>query len=179
MCRTLSYIIQTFSAEATFGAKLQTPVRMQLPAKYQVPGNAADFLINVRLSLNAGKCRLTELSGCLFGDKYHVRTTKLAVSCPRYCPRQCVALPEESDGHVSYAPSATCGILRESNVPVIRRGTSSPAVLYESASFFVPFRTLTILQTGWKRSTASSSTSCPTTHMYYTPCYRLIKPSKI
>ncbi|KAI5899994.1 uncharacterized protein SCHCODRAFT_02025788 [Schizophyllum commune H4-8] len=51
MCRTLSYILQTFSAEATFGAKLQTPVRMQLPAKYQVPGNAADFLINAVYSV--------------------------------------------------------------------------------------------------------------------------------
>ncbi|KAL1742803.1 high-temperature-induced dauer-formation protein-domain-containing protein [Schizophyllum fasciatum] len=46
MCRTLSYILQTLSAEPAFGARLQAPVRMQLPAKYQVPGNAADFLIN-------------------------------------------------------------------------------------------------------------------------------------
>lgn len=51
MCRTLSYILQTLSAEPAFGLKLQTPVRMQLPAKYQVPGSAADFTINAIYSV--------------------------------------------------------------------------------------------------------------------------------
>lgn len=50
LCRALSYIIQTLSAEPTFGLKLSSPVKAQLPAKYNVVGTVADFMINVRSS---------------------------------------------------------------------------------------------------------------------------------
>ncbi|KAJ7632398.1 high-temperature-induced dauer-formation protein-domain-containing protein [Roridomyces roridus] len=46
LCRTISYIVQTLSAEANFGAKLTKPVKAQLPAKWNSPGTAADFMIN-------------------------------------------------------------------------------------------------------------------------------------
>jgi len=49
LCRSLSYIIQTLSAEKAFAAKLNTPIKVQVPPKWHVPGTAADFLINVRL----------------------------------------------------------------------------------------------------------------------------------
>lgn len=49
LCRSLSYIIQTLSAERAFAVKLSTPIKVQVPAKWGVPGTAADFMINVRL----------------------------------------------------------------------------------------------------------------------------------
>ncbi|KAF8226171.1 hypothetical protein L208DRAFT_1501899 [Tricholoma matsutake] len=46
LCRALSYIIQTLSAEPTFGLKLSGPVKAQLPVKWNSPGTAGDFMIN-------------------------------------------------------------------------------------------------------------------------------------
>ncbi|KAJ7694128.1 high-temperature-induced dauer-formation protein-domain-containing protein [Mycena rosella] len=46
LCRALSYIIQTLSAEPSFGVKLNKPVKAQLPAKWNSPGTAADFIVN-------------------------------------------------------------------------------------------------------------------------------------
>ncbi|KAK1222795.1 hypothetical protein PQX77_014363, partial [Marasmius sp. AFHP31] len=45
LCRALSYIMQTLSAEPTFGLKLSSPIKANIPAKWAVPGSAADFLI--------------------------------------------------------------------------------------------------------------------------------------
>ncbi|KAI0060891.1 hypothetical protein BV25DRAFT_1806699 [Artomyces pyxidatus] len=47
LCRALSYIIQTMSAESAFGFKLTFPIKpAYLPAKWNVGGAAADFMIN-------------------------------------------------------------------------------------------------------------------------------------
>ncbi|KAG6861725.1 hypothetical protein C0995_012729 [Termitomyces sp. Mi166 len=46
LCRALSYIIQTLSAEPVFGLQLTKPVRPQLPAKWNAAGTAGDFMIN-------------------------------------------------------------------------------------------------------------------------------------
>ncbi|KAJ6623397.1 high-temperature-induced dauer-formation protein-domain-containing protein [Mycena sp. CBHHK59/15] len=46
LCRALSYIVQTLSAEPAFGMRLTRPVKAQLPAKWNAPGTAADFMIN-------------------------------------------------------------------------------------------------------------------------------------
>jgi len=46
LCRALSYIVQTLSAEPSFGARLTKPVKAQLPSKWNAPGTAADFFIN-------------------------------------------------------------------------------------------------------------------------------------
>ncbi|KAJ7734954.1 high-temperature-induced dauer-formation protein-domain-containing protein [Mycena maculata] len=46
LCRALSYIVQTLSAEPSFGARLTRPVKAQLPAKWNAPGTAADFMVN-------------------------------------------------------------------------------------------------------------------------------------
>ncbi|KAJ7135027.1 high-temperature-induced dauer-formation protein-domain-containing protein [Mycena crocata] len=46
LCRALSYIVQTLSAEPTFGARLSKPVKARLPAKWNAPGTATDFIIN-------------------------------------------------------------------------------------------------------------------------------------
>ncbi|KAH7915968.1 high-temperature-induced dauer-formation protein-domain-containing protein [Hygrophoropsis aurantiaca] len=46
LCRALSYIIQTLSAEPAFGNKLTSPVKIQIPTKWASSGTAADFMIN-------------------------------------------------------------------------------------------------------------------------------------
>ncbi|KAJ6547333.1 high-temperature-induced dauer-formation protein-domain-containing protein [Mycena capillaripes] len=46
ICRALSYIVQTLSAEPSFGTRLTKPVKAQLPSKWNAPGTAADFFIN-------------------------------------------------------------------------------------------------------------------------------------
>ncbi|KAJ7752084.1 high-temperature-induced dauer-formation protein-domain-containing protein [Mycena metata] len=46
LCRAISYIVQTLSAEPSFGARLTRPVKAQLPTKWNAPGTAADFFIN-------------------------------------------------------------------------------------------------------------------------------------
>ncbi|KZT28593.1 hypothetical protein NEOLEDRAFT_1129424 [Neolentinus lepideus HHB14362 ss-1] len=46
LCRAISYIVQTLSAERSFGMKLSSPVKAQLPAKWQPVGTAGDFMIN-------------------------------------------------------------------------------------------------------------------------------------
>ncbi|KAG7092239.1 hypothetical protein E1B28_008605 [Marasmius oreades] len=53
LCRALSYIMQTLSAEPGFGAKLSNPIKAHIPAKWAVPGSATDFLVNSIYSIVA------------------------------------------------------------------------------------------------------------------------------
>ncbi|KAM6500834.1 High-temperature-induced dauer-formation domain containing protein [Amanita muscaria] len=46
LCRAISYIVQTLSAESAFGTNLSLPLRVQTPAKWNTAGTTADFLIN-------------------------------------------------------------------------------------------------------------------------------------
>jgi len=47
LCRAISYIVQTLSAEASFGLRLSFPIKpSHLPARWNVGGAAADFMIN-------------------------------------------------------------------------------------------------------------------------------------
>ncbi|KAJ3867565.1 high-temperature-induced dauer-formation protein-domain-containing protein [Lentinula novae-zelandiae] len=53
ICRALSYIVQTLSAEPTFGQRLTNPIRASLPSKFPASGTAADFLIHAIYSIVA------------------------------------------------------------------------------------------------------------------------------
>ncbi|KAI0831071.1 high-temperature-induced dauer-formation protein-domain-containing protein [Trametes gibbosa] len=53
MCRVLSYMIQSLSAERTFGLKLGSPLRAQIPQKWVTPGTAGDFMIHSIYSMVA------------------------------------------------------------------------------------------------------------------------------
>ncbi|KAH7930903.1 hypothetical protein BV22DRAFT_1028069 [Leucogyrophana mollusca] len=53
LCRALSYIIQTLSAEPAFGNKLSSSVKIQVPTKWASSGSAADFMINAIYSIVA------------------------------------------------------------------------------------------------------------------------------
>ncbi|KAI0684267.1 high-temperature-induced dauer-formation protein-domain-containing protein [Cytidiella melzeri] len=46
VCRVISYIVQSLSAENAFGIKLATPIKVQLPPKLNFLGSAGDFLVN-------------------------------------------------------------------------------------------------------------------------------------
>ncbi|EIW85271.1 hypothetical protein CONPUDRAFT_118003 [Coniophora puteana RWD-64-598 SS2] len=45
MCRAISYIIQTLSAEPAFGSRLSSAMKIQVPSKWATPGTTADFMI--------------------------------------------------------------------------------------------------------------------------------------
>ncbi|KAJ3723483.1 high-temperature-induced dauer-formation protein-domain-containing protein [Lentinula guzmanii] len=53
ICRALSYIVQTLSAEPAFGQRLTYPIKASLPSKFPASGTAADFLINTIYSIVA------------------------------------------------------------------------------------------------------------------------------
>lgn len=61
LCRALSYIVQTLSAEKAFGMRLLGPVKGQVPAKYNNGGTMADFLIQVILPLPEVPFKLTPI----------------------------------------------------------------------------------------------------------------------
>ncbi|KAF8841173.1 hypothetical protein BDN67DRAFT_928885 [Paxillus ammoniavirescens] len=53
LCRALSYIIQTLSAEPAFGNKLSLSIKVPVPAKWASPGTVADFMITAIYSMIA------------------------------------------------------------------------------------------------------------------------------
>ncbi|KAI0747903.1 high-temperature-induced dauer-formation protein-domain-containing protein [Daedaleopsis nitida] len=53
MCRVLSYLIQSLSAERAFGLKLSSPLRAQIPQKYTAMGTAGDFMVQSVYSMVA------------------------------------------------------------------------------------------------------------------------------
>ncbi|KAH9946300.1 high-temperature-induced dauer-formation protein-domain-containing protein [Epithele typhae] len=53
MCRVLSYLIQSLSAERGFGLKLSSPIKAQIPQKFMAMGNAGDFMIQSIYSMIA------------------------------------------------------------------------------------------------------------------------------
>ena len=68
LCRALSYIIQTLSAEHAFGLRLTFPIKSaHIPAKWNVGGAAADFMINVTF--------ITKFCGTVGGDSSYRLST--------------------------------------------------------------------------------------------------------
>ncbi|KAF8911951.1 high-temperature-induced dauer-formation protein-domain-containing protein [Gymnopilus junonius] len=53
VCRAISYIIQTLSAEPAFGLKLSNPIKVQIPTKWGPVDSAADFMIHAIYSIVA------------------------------------------------------------------------------------------------------------------------------
>jgi hypothetical protein len=79
VCRAISYIAQTLSAEPTFGAKLTKPVKVQLPSRWNSVGTAADFFINVRSAQKHRNCTLTVLKAA-----YAISLTSSGTLTPQY-----------------------------------------------------------------------------------------------
>ncbi|CAL1704126.1 unnamed protein product [Somion occarium] len=53
LCRAISYIVQSLSAERAFGQKLASPIKAHIPQKWAALGSAADFLIQAVYSMIA------------------------------------------------------------------------------------------------------------------------------
>ncbi|PCH38345.1 hypothetical protein WOLCODRAFT_96951 [Wolfiporia cocos MD-104 SS10] len=53
LCRAISYIVQSISAEPAFASKLSSPIKIQLPQKWSNLGTAADFMIHAIYSVVA------------------------------------------------------------------------------------------------------------------------------
>ncbi|EIW60587.1 uncharacterized protein TRAVEDRAFT_119582 [Trametes versicolor FP-101664 SS1] len=53
MCRVLSYMVQSLSAERAFGVKLGSPLRAQIPQKWATAGTAGDFIVHAIYSMVA------------------------------------------------------------------------------------------------------------------------------
>lgn len=136
LCRALSYIIQTLSAEASFGAKLSAPLKVQPPTKWTVSGTAGDFLINVRfapqvlliLKLNRG------LLGNLCDGCHHFRQSQFPVPRTYHNLVELGAILQESNCDGVIETPSIIHVLFESLVPTLGRGPSSVIVLYVSLS---------------------------------------------
>jgi hypothetical protein len=61
LCRALSYVIQSLSADPSFGTSLSVPLKVQPPAKWSVAGTGADFLINAIYAMVSTSGSLTPL----------------------------------------------------------------------------------------------------------------------
>lgn len=64
VCRAISYIVQTLSAEPAFGPQLSKPIRAQIPTKWGPVDTTADFIIHV------SKCGS---KSCLLADMHNLR----------------------------------------------------------------------------------------------------------
>ncbi|KAH9951382.1 high-temperature-induced dauer-formation protein-domain-containing protein [Amylocystis lapponica] len=53
LCRVLSYIVQSLSAERAFGSKLNSPMKVPLPQKWSTLGTSSDFMIHTVYSMVA------------------------------------------------------------------------------------------------------------------------------
>lgn len=96
LCRAISYIIQTLSAEESFGLKLSTPVKIQLPTKWNSVGSVGDFIINVsgRPTLILYYCETSE--GYLRDYSNYLRKPQFLVSSINYRPLELGALLQGS-----------------------------------------------------------------------------------
>ena len=94
LCRALSYIIQTLSAEHAFGLQLTFPIKSaHIPAKWNVGGAAADFMINVRASLEFIELLvMTARTGYLLDYCHNIWLSQRDVSSTRHSTVQLGAL---------------------------------------------------------------------------------------
>lgn len=75
LCRALSYIIQTLSAEPAFGRVLSNPIKAQLPAKWHTGGTAGDFIVNVRDLCFSIRCFVSDSDSCVAQSIYAIVAT--------------------------------------------------------------------------------------------------------
>lgn len=113
LCRALSYIIQTLSAETTFGVKLANPIKAQLPAKWSHTGSAADFMINVRLWSPVGTFTLLTVGNAVYilYSCDHLRSIDLSLSRSHYRTLQFCAILQEPQRHILGTPDSARHVL--------------------------------------------------------------------
>jgi hypothetical protein len=132
LCRAISYIIQTLSAEVSFGLKLSSPVKIQLPTKWNSVGSVGDFIINVsgRPTLILYCCGISE--GYLRDYSNYLREPQFLVSSIDYRPLELGALLQGSQRHSIQSTCPTLWLTLESTIFTLRRGPSTPFIFYVS-----------------------------------------------
>jgi hypothetical protein len=164
LCRALSYIIQTLSAEHAFGLRLTFPIKSALiPTKWNVGGAAADFMINVTsITRLFGIVMVTYRTGCLLDHCNNLWLSQLDVSRAGHSTFQLGALFQIPQCQLCNTLAPAFQLVRELRVPISRRGPSETFVLHVShTDLRADVIRITIL--GWKYLTRSSRTILPRT----------------
>lgn len=118
LCRALSYIIQTLSAEPIFGPWLIMPIKAQLPLKWNTSGTAGDFMINVCESeLCSRSIAFQRLAGSVCHRGYDFRKFELSLSCTYNLLSELCAVSQESHCDLVYAPYSAFYILFGASFP--------------------------------------------------------------
>lgn len=99
LCRALSYIMQSLSAEPRFGQRMQSlmPQRIPIPQKWVALGTAADFFVSV-CPHNLKPCTCTlliKLPVHLLHSGNHIWCPQLTIPRTHHCSRQCGSLSEK------------------------------------------------------------------------------------
>ena len=138
LCRALSYIIQTLSAEHAFGLRLTFPIKSaHIPAKWNVGGAAADFMINVRASLEFIELLvMTARTGYLLDYCNNLRLSQRDVSSTRHSTFQLGALFQIPQCQLCNTPTPASRLVCESYLPTSRRRPSKAFVLHVSSAVF-------------------------------------------
>ncbi len=164
LCRALSYIIQTLSAEHAFGLQLTFPIKSaHIPAKWNVGGAAADFMINVCTSLGFAELSvITAGTGCLLDHCNNLWLSQLDVSGACHSPFQLGALFQIPQCQLCNTLAPAFQLVFKPRVPISRRGPSEAFVLHVSHADLRDdvIRTTTL---GWNYLTQSSRTILPRT----------------
>ena len=105
LCRALSYIVQTFTAETSLCLKLSSPLKLQLPTKWNPTGTAADFMINVStLSFVSSWVAFWRWPPVCVLYRDNIRSAKFPLSSAHYRPFKFCVPFQESHCHF-FSPS--------------------------------------------------------------------------
>ena len=137
LCRALSYIIQTLSAEHAFGLRLSFPIKSaHIPSKWSVGGATADFMINVRESLESTEMLvITARTGCLLDYSNNLRLSQLDVSSVGHSTFQLGTLFQIPQYQLCNTLAPAHQLVCESYIPISRRGPPEAFVLHVSHRF--------------------------------------------
>lgn len=142
LCRALSYIIQTLSAEPAFGRVLSNPIKSQLPAKWHTGGTAGDFIVNVRDLCFLVQYFLSDfwLLCCVVDLRYncnHIRDSELHLPCAHHRADQLCPAFQESHCHVICSPPTAVHLIFEPVISACGRRSPTFAVLHVRSTPFV------------------------------------------
>lgn len=99
LCRALSYIIQTLSADPAFGNQLSLPVKIQIPTKW-VPqgtlhGTAADFMITVSDQVASFISGINSIIVNILHYRNYFRLSQFDIPGAYYCAGECGSIFQE------------------------------------------------------------------------------------
>ena len=130
MCRVLSYLIQSLSAERAFGQKLSSPIRAQIPQKYTTMGTAGDFMIQVCPMVAYRALLLISVLVNILHGCDDIWYPELAIPCPHHRPIELCSLLQEHQRDLLRPHAPALHSLLEPLIPPFRRRPPSFALLH-------------------------------------------------